>query len=174
MGGSVADPEKNYHLELVTSHYNLSQEMIALLRDMEFEPKKTVRKSNYVLYIKYSEGIEDFLTTIGAPISAMKLMTAKVEKEVRNQVNRQVNCETANITKTIDAALQQMKAIETIRETIGFEQLPQDLKTVAELRMLFPDLSLTQLAAKFQPPMRKATLIYKLKKIIELANSQTF
>ena len=170
MSGSVSDPEKSYHLELVTSHYNLSREMMALLMDMEFDPKITIRKSSYVLYFKFSESIEDFMTLIGAPISALKMMTAKVEKEVRNQVNRQVNCETANITKTIDAAMQQIQAIERIRETVGFEALSADLRAAAEMRIQFPELSLSQLAEKFDPPLRKATLNYRLKKIIDLGS----
>jgi len=168
LGGSVSDPEKSYHLELVTNHYNLSREMMALLMDMEFEPKITVRKSNYVMYFKFSESIEDFLTKIGAPVSAMKMMTAKVEKEVRNQVNRQVNCETANITKTIEAAMQQIVAIERLRENGGFDQLAEDLRLVAQTRLEYPELSLAQLADKFDPPMRKATLNYKLKKLLAL------
>jgi len=171
MGGSASDPEKSYHLELVTSHYNLSREMMALLMDMEFDPKITVRKSNYVLYFKYSEGIEDFLTKIGAPISAMKMMTAKVEKEVRNQVNRQVNCETANITKTIDAAMIQIRAIEQIKNTIGFDALPEELRVVAEARLENPELSLSMLAETMNPPLRKATLNYRLKKLIALGTS---
>jgi len=172
MGGSVSDPEKSYHLELVTSHYNLSREMMSLLMDSGFEPKLAVRKSNYVLYLKYSEGIEDFLTTVGAPVSAMKMMTAKVEKEVRNQVNRQVNCETANISKTIDAAIAQIEAISVLKKTIGLNSLPEELQIVAKARCQYPEHSLAALANTFDPPIKKATLNYRLKKLQELANQK--
>ncbi len=169
MGGSVSMPEKSYHLELVTSHYNLSREMMALLMDMDFDPKVTMRKSSYVLYFKYSEGIEDFLTKIGAPICAMQMMAAKVEKEVRNRINRQVNCETANITKTVDAAMIQLRAIEKLQQSDVYSSLPDDLKIVAKVRLEHPQMSLSQLTKVIDPPVCKATLNYRLKKLISLS-----
>jgi len=114
-GGSVADPSRRYHLELVTPHLNLSREIMALLQEMDLEPKVTTRKANYVIYFKFSERIENFLTRIGAPNCALQIMTAKVEKEVRNQINRQVNCEAANISKTVSAAGTQLDAINVLK-----------------------------------------------------------
>ncbi len=172
MGGSVSTPEKSYHLELVTSHYNLSREMMSLLMDMDFDPKITIRKSSYVLYFKYSEGIEDFLTKIGAPICAMQMMATKIEKEVRNRINRQVNCETANITKTVDAAMIQLRAIEKLKESDSFSELPQELIDVANARLAHPQMSLSQLATVIEPPICKATLNYRLKKLISLSEEQ--
>jgi DNA-binding protein WhiA len=110
-GGSITNPEKKYHLELVTPHYYLCREVYSLLLEMEFEPKQTSRKSNYVIYFKASEYIEDFLTIIGAPVSAIGLMNTKVEKELRNRINRKVNCETANLYENVEASHAQLLAI---------------------------------------------------------------
>ena len=96
-GGSVSDPAKSYHLELCTTHFNVSRELAALLREAGFEPKQTTRKSNYITYFKPSETIADFLTALGAPVSAMELMNAKLEKHLRGSVNRRVNCDSANL-----------------------------------------------------------------------------
>ena len=104
-GGSVSDPAKSYHLELCTSHYSVSRELPALLREVGFEPKQTTRKSNYVTYMKSSETIADFLTALGAPLASMELMNAKLEKHLRGSVNRRVNCDSANLDKAVDAAL---------------------------------------------------------------------
>ena len=168
-GGSVTDPEKRYHLELVTPHYNLSREMLSLLMDMGFEPKITVRKSNYVIYFKFSESIEDFLTKAGAPVAAMHVMEAKVEKEVRNKVNRQVNCETANITKTVDASAEQIAAIRRLLDTDSLKSLPDNLRAVAEARLTYPELSLSALAALISPAISKASLNYRMNKLMEIS-----
>lgn len=168
-GGSVADPMKRYHLEIVTSRYNLSRELISFLQEMELEPKCTLRRSNYVLYFKYSELIENFLTRIGSPMYAMKIMSAKVEKDVRNQINRKVNCETANITKTVNAAYVQCRAIAKLREAGAFDALPDVLRETAVLREDNPDLPLSQLAALFDPPLNRTTLNYRLNRLIELS-----
>lgn len=169
-GGSVADPARRYHLELVTPYYNLSRELVSLLQEMELEPKITLRRANYVLYYKSSESIENFLTLIGAPIYAMRVMSAKVEKDVRNQVNRRVNCEAANIGKTVDAAYNQLRAIERLRASGRLDGLPDELRTVADARTAYPDYALTPLAQTFDPPMRRATLNYRLLKLVELAD----
>ena len=121
-GGSVTDPAKRYHLELVTDHYNVSRETYSLLLEMGFEPKESRRKGNFVVYFKQSAAIEDFLTTLGAPVSAMGLMSLKIEKDMRNSVNRKVNCDTANVAKTVDAALQQIEAIEKLSRETGLDQ----------------------------------------------------
>ena len=109
-GGSVTDPAKRYHLELITSHYKVCRETYALLLDVGFSPKELTRGGSGVLYFKQSNYIEDFLTAIGAPVCAMGVMEAKVEKDLRNGVNRRVNCETANLTKVVDASIEQLAA----------------------------------------------------------------
>lgn len=168
-GGSVTDPNKSYHLELVTDHYNVSRETYSLLLEMGFAPKEASRSGNYITYFKQSAAIEELLTTIGAPIAAMDLMATKIEKDVRNNVNRKVNCDTANVTKTVDAAQQQIEAISRLRKSGGFEALPQKLRETAQLRIDNPELSLTELAELFAPPVTKSCLNHRLRKIMALA-----
>ncbi len=170
-GGSVTDPEKGYHLELTTSHYNVARELPALLRESGFEPKSTTRKSNYVTYFKQSESIEDFLTAIGSPVAAMGIMNAKVEKNLRGSVNRRVNCESANLDKTVDAAQGQLEAIRFLEARGALEELPEKLKEVALLRRENPELTLTQLADLCVPPITKSALNHRLRKIMALAQN---
>ena len=134
-GGSVIDPAKRYHLELVTDHYNVSRETYSLLLEMGFEPKEAARKGNFINYFKQSSAIEDFLTTVGAPVSAMALMSKKIEKDMRNSINRKVNCDTANVTKTVEAAITQIDAIRKLDAAVGITSLPDKLRETAELRL---------------------------------------
>ena len=168
-GGSVSDPVKGYHLELVTSHYSVSRELAALLPEAGFTPKQTTRKANYVTYFKSSETIADFLTALGAPISAMELINAKLEKHLRGSVNRRVNCDSANLDKAVDAALEQVEAIERFARTRGLDALPDKLRQTAELRLAHPELTLSQLSALFDPPVTKSCLNHRLRKLMELA-----
>ena len=168
-GGSVSDPAKGYHLELVTSHYSVSRELAALLPEAGFTPKQTTRKANYVTYFKSSETIADFLTALGAPISAMELINAKLEKDLRGSVNRRVNCDSANLDKAVDAALEQVEAIERFARTRGLDALPDKLRQTAELRLAHPELTLSQLSALFDPPVTKSCLNHRLRKLMELA-----
>ncbi|MGN0968204.1 MAG: DNA-binding protein WhiA [Oscillospiraceae bacterium] len=168
-GGSVTDPDKGYHLELVTSHYHVGREMPALLREAGFDPKSTERKANYVTYFKQSEYIEDFLTAVGSPVAAMEIMNAKVEKYLRGSVNRRVNCDAANLDKTVDAAQGQIEAIRRLEERGTLDELPDKLKEAAVLRRENPELTLTQLAALCDPPVTKSALNHRLRKLLELA-----
>ena len=168
-GGSVSDPAKSYHLELCTSHYSVSRELPALLREVGFEPKQTTRKSNYVTYMKSSETIADFLTALGAPLASMELMNAKLEKHLRGSVNRRVNCDSANLDKAVDAALEQVEAIQRYARTRGLDSLPDKLRETAELRMAHPELTLSQLSVLFQPPITKSALNHRLRKLLDLA-----
>ena len=171
-GGSVTDPRKGYHLELATTHRSVSRELDALLLDLGYTPKMTGRKGNYVTYFKQSEAIEDFLTAIGAPVAAMELMNAKAEKLLRNGVNRRVNCEAANVEKTVDAALEQRRAIQTLRERGLLEDLTPKLKEAARLREEYPELSLSQLAELCDPPVTKSSLNHRLQKLIALSREE--
>lgn len=168
-GGSVTDPQKGYHLELATSHLRVSRELRALLLELGYAPKETTRKANYITYFKQSEAIEDFLTAIGAPVAAMELMNAKAEKLLRNGVNRRVNCEAANVDKTVDAALEQRRAIQTLREAGRLDTLTPKLREAAQLREAHPELSLAQLAALCDPPVTKSSLSHRLRKLIQLS-----
>ena len=168
-GGSVTDPEKSYHLELVTSHYYVSRELLVLLREAGFEAKETTRKSNYITYFKQSEHIEDFLTAIGAPLAAMEIMTSKLERDLRGSVNRRVNCDSANLDKTVAAAQNQIDAIHHLKEQGTWSSLPEKLRETAELRVNNPELTLSQLAEQFQPPISKSALNHRLRKLVELS-----
>ena len=168
-GGAVTDPTKSYHLELVTDYYNVSRQMYSLLLEVEFSPKETSRSGNYIIYFKQSAAIEDFLTFIGAPIHAMELMSAKIEKDVRNTVNRKVNCDTANVTKTVDAASDQIERINKIINAGAFEKLPEKLKQAAELRIENPELSIKELAEVSTPPVTKSCMNHRMRRLAEIS-----
>ncbi len=168
-GGSVTDPMKGYHLELATSHYHVGRELPALLREAGFEPKETQRKGNHVVYFKHSDHIEDFLTFLGAPVSAMGVMAAKIERDLRGSVNRQVNCDSANLDKTVAAAREQLAAIERLRESGRLDALPDKLREAARLRMENPELNLSQLGALCDPAVSKSALNHRMRKLLELA-----
>ena len=171
-GGSVTDPAKRYHLELITSHYKVSRETCALLLDAGFSPKETTRGGNSILYFKQSDMIEDFLTAIGAPVCAMGVMEAKVEKDLRNGVNRRVNCETANLTKVVDASMEQLAAISRLEERGVLQTLPEKLRQTAQLRRDNPEATLTELAAMPDPPVSKSAMNHRMRKLIELAKEE--
>ena len=168
-GGSVTDPEKRYHLELATSHLQASREVSALLTELGFSPRSVMRSGSAVIYFKQSEHIEDFLTKIGAPASAMDIMTAKVDKEIRNGANRAMNCDMANVNKTLDAALEQKNAIEKLQQRGALENLPDKLRQTALLRLQYPELSLTQLAERCDPPITKSCLNHRMRKLMSMA-----
>ena len=168
-GGSVTDPEKRYHLELATSHLQASREVSALLTELGFFPRSVMRSGSAVIYFKQSEHIEDFLTKIGAPASAMDIMTAKVDKEIRNGANRAMNCDMANVNKTLDAALEQKNAIEKLQQRGALENLPDKLRQTALLRLQYPELSLTQLAERCDPPVTKSCLNHRMRKLMSMA-----
>ena len=166
-GGSVTDPSKRYHLELATSHYSVSREAYSILLDMGFSPKEAERKGNHLLYFKKSEHIENLLTTIGASNCAMELMSAKIEKDMKNSINRKVNCDSANADKVVAAAAQQMEAIRRIDKLYGLDSLPDKLQEAALLRFANPEASLADLAMLSYPPVSKSCLSHRLKKLLD-------
>lgn len=168
-GGAISDPAKSYHLELTTDHYNVSRETYSLLLELGFSPKETSRGGNYTAYFKQSSSIEDFLTLIGAPLHAMEVMSAKIEKGMRNTVNRKVNCDTANVTKIIDAAAAQIEAIRKLERSGALEALPGKLRQTAKLRIQNPELSIRDLADISVPPVTKSCLNHRLRKLVELS-----
>jgi DNA-binding protein WhiA len=145
--GSVTDPKKSYHLELTTNHFYVSRETLALLEELDVNMKSSTRKGNALLYLKSSESIADTLTLLGAPISAMQLMNAKLEKELRGGVSRRVNCDSANAGKIAEAAVTQLRAIKRLRDNGGLSKLSEPLQAAAALRLANPDTSLSELAA---------------------------
>lgn len=168
-GGSVSDPNKGYHLELATSHFHVSRELPALLREEGFSAKNAARKGNYVTYFKHSDAIEDFLTAIGAPVAAMTVMTAKMERNLRGSVNRRVNCDEANLDKAVAAAQSQIEAIRRLEARGALDGLPDKLRETARLRMEHPELTLSQLGELCSPPISKSALNHRLRKLLELA-----
>jgi len=168
-GGAVTDPAKSYHLEIVTAHYNVSRQTYSLLLEMELMPKEASRSGNYIIYFKHSSAIEDFLTLIGAPIHAMELMSTKIEKDMRNAVNRKVNCDTANVSKMVDAAASQIEAITKLKDLGLFLKLPEKLKQAANLRLDNPELSIKELADISVPPVTKSCMNHRIRKLAELA-----
>ena len=168
-GGSATDPAKRYHLELATSHRMVSRETDALLLDLGFRAKSAERNGSCILYFKQSEGIEDFLTFLGAPVCAMAVMEAKMEKELVNGVNRRVNCETANLSKAVNAAGDQIDAIRLLERRGILETLPEKLRTTAQLRIDNPGASLAELAEMSDPPVSKSAINHRMRKLVELA-----
>ena len=171
-GGSVTDPQKRYHLELATSHVQAGREVEALLRDMGFEPKNVMRQGSFVTYFKSSEHIADLLTLIGAPGRALEIVSAKIEKEMRNTVNRRVNCDAANLDKTVMAAYEQVEAFTRLTESGAIGELPVKLQEVAVARLLQPELTLSELAATFDPPLTKSCLNHRIRKLMEIARGE--
>ena len=171
-GGSVTDPHKRYHLELATAHLQVGRETEALLRDMGFEPKNVTRGGNAVTYFKHSENIEDLLTLLGAPGAAMEIMSAKVEKSMRNTVNRRVNCDAANLDKTVAASREQVAARTRLTESGRLKALPIALQEVAVARLLQPELTFSELAESFDPPLTKSCVNHRMRKLMQLAREE--
>ena len=169
-GGSVTDPVKGYHLELTTTHQSVSRETDVLIREtMSFIPKSAHRGGGQVLYVKQSELISDFLTLLGAPIAAMGIMEARLEKELNNKVNRRCNCDDANISKVVEAAQEQLTAIRLLQEADLLDKLPEKLKQAAIAREKNPSASLSELAAMMEPAITKPAMNNRMKKLVQLS-----
>lgn len=168
-GGAVTDPEKDYHMEWVTTHIGVGRAFSVILRELGFEAKQVTRKANYVTYAKHSDTIADLLVALGAGVSAMEVMNAKAEKDLRNGVNRRVNCDAANLDKAVRAAQEQTAAIERLEESGVLATLPDKLRETARLRREFPEYTLSELAEAFQPKVSKSCLNHRLRKLMELA-----
>lgn len=171
-GGSVTAPEKRYHLELATPHHSVSRETYSVLLDMGFSPREAERGGNSLLYFKQADAIADFFTTIGASNTALGIMTAKVEKDMRNTITRRVNCDSANADKVVNAAQEQLEAIRYIVKEYGIDALPDPLKDAALLRIANPEASLADLAKLSYPPVTKSCISHRLKKIMSLASKE--
>ena len=172
-GGSVTDPAKGYHLELVTAHQAVARETYTLMEEtVGFYPKMASRSGSQVLYLKQSDLISDCLTFLGAPVAAMGIIETKLEKELKNKVNRRCNCDEANTLKVVDAAQEQINAIRIIRERNMMERLPAKLQQAALAREQNPVSSLTELAAMMEPPITKPAMNQRLKKLMMIAKEE--
>ena len=172
-GGSVTDPAKAYHLELATTHHIVAREAYTLFQEMlGFYPKSADRGGGQVLYLKQSDQISDCLTFLGAPVAAMGIMEARLEKELNNRVNRRCNCDDANTSKVVEAAQEQLAAIRVLREKGRAEQLPQKLLQALVAREENPEASLTELAAMMEPPITKPAMNHRLQKLVQMAKEK--
>jgi cell division protein WhiA len=170
-GGSISDPEKTYHLEITTHTLALAKIINTILIGFNLNAKIIKRKENYIVYIKEGENIVDFLNIIGAHSALLNLENVRILKGMRNDVNRIVNCETANLDKTVNAAFRQIENIKYIRDTIGFEHLPISLSEIARLRLDYRDASLKELGEMLRPNLGKSGVNHRLHKLDEIAES---
>lgn len=169
-GGSISNPEKTYHLEFVTHSIEYAEDLCKLINKYGLTSKVIQRKSSYIVYIKEGEQIVDLLNIIGAHSSLLELENIRIMKEMRNNVNRLVNCETANLSKTVNAAIRQVESIRLIQREIGLARLPKNLRDIAELRLNYPDESLKELGEMLDPPVGKSGVNHRLRKIEKIAD----
>ena len=169
--GTVTDPQKEYNIEFLTSRTNLARDFEALLAEHEFAPHRTRRNGINLIYVKASANVERLLRFMGAADAAEQMHTLKAFKQVRNQTNRQTNCDTANLGKTARANAQTLKAIRFLEENDALRTLPEVLQEAAAKRMQNPDLSLTALCGCFDPPVSKSGLSHRMKKLEALAET---
>ncbi|MBE6807083.1 MAG: DNA-binding protein WhiA [Ruminococcaceae bacterium] len=169
--GAVTDPEHDYHLEFSTPHYNYSRDLVTLLREWDFPAKVTTRGGSYIVYIKESERIEDCLTFLGATMASLELMGVKMVKSIRNDTNRRLNFESANIDKTVQAAGAQRDALQKIENTCGLDALPEELQEVAKLRLEHPEMSLRELGDTLG--LSRSGVNHRLKRILQFAEELT-
>lgn len=167
--GSMSNPEKGYHLEFVCGDTTQAAQLVDTLMVYEIHAKVVARKKYQVVYIKESEEIVELLNVMGAHISLMNLENLRILKDMRNSINRKVNCEAANITKTVNAASKQIDDIEYIREHYGFDNLADNLRQIAELRLEYPDATLKELGGYLSPVVGKSGVNHRLRKLSELA-----
>ena len=168
-GGSISDPEKTYHLEVVTNNNSYADDLRRLINSYGLNSKVVSRKNSFVVYLKEGENIVDFLNIIGAHNALLKIENIRIFKEMRNNVNRLVNCETANLSKTVNAAMRQINNIQFIKKNMGLNRLPKNLREMAEFRLLHQDLSLAELGEAMNPPVGKSGVNHRLRKLDQIA-----
>ena len=168
--GSISDPEKFYHFEIVCSSMPMAEQIRDLMCGFSMDAKIVQRKKTYVVYLKEGSQIVDILNVMEAHISLMELENVRILKEMRNSVNRKVNCETANINKTVSAAVKQVEDITYLRDTVGFENLPENLVEAANARLANPEASLKELGEALTPPVGKSGINHRLRRLSEMAD----
>lgn len=172
-GGSISNPEKTYHLEFVTHDEEYAIDLSNLVNTFELSSKVIQRKASFIVYIKEGEQIVDLLNIITAHTSLLELENIRILKEMRNNVNRLVNCETANLSKTVNASVRQVESIKLIQKQVGLARLPRNLREVAELRLSYPDESLKELGEMLDPIIGKSGVNHRLRRIEKIADELT-
>jgi cell division protein WhiA len=168
-GGSVSNPEKTYHLEFVTHNSDYAADLSKLINSYGLNSKVIQRKNSFIVYLKEGEQIVNLLGIIGAHSSLLELENVRIMKEMRNNVNRLVNCEIANLSKTVNAAVRQTESIKLIEREIGLSRLSDNLREIAELRLKYPDDSLKELGEMLNPPVGKSGVNHRLRRIEKIA-----
>ena len=170
--GSINNPEKKYHLEIGFKEKKNAEEIKEYLKKYDIKSNVLEKNNQYSIYLKDSEEISKFLALIGANKSVLKFEEIRVQREMNNKINRIVNCETANLNKTINASIEQIEAIKKLKKNKEFEQLDEPLKEIAELRLKNPNANLVELGKMLKQPVGKSGVNYRLKKIMEIANEK--
>lgn len=170
--GSISDPKKGYHLEFVCETEDRARQLQQVIQGFDIEAKIVLRKKYHVVYLKEGAGIVDLLNVMGAHVALMDLENLRILKEVRNSINRRVNCETANITKTVNAASRQIEDILFLRDYYGLQKLPPPLRDMAQARLEYPDAPLKELGERLDPPVGKSGVNHRLRKLSELAEKE--
>ena len=170
VSGSISDPEKSYHYEIVCSARGKAEQLQKIMNSFEIDAKVILRKRSYVVYVKEGAQISDLLNIMEAHVALMKFENIRILKDMRNAVNRKVNCETANINKTVSAAVKQVEDIHYIRDTIGLENLSEALYDVALTRLSYPEATLKELGDLLTPPVGKSGVNHRLRKLGEIAD----
>ena len=167
--GSVSNPQKNYHLEFVLSGKEAAEELKEMINSFELDAKVVERKEHFVVYLKEGEQIVDLFNIMEAHVALMDLENVRIVKEMRNDINRKVNCETANLNKVVEAAVKQVEDIRFIEETMGLSQLPRQLEELARIRLAYPHKSLKELGTYLSKPVGKSGVNHRLRKISNVA-----
>ncbi len=170
--GFINDPNKEYHLEILFKSKKKEEQVKEIISNFGIDIKETKKGSDYMLYLKDGEEISSFLALIGATKAVLKFEEIRVIKDTRNNVNRLVNCETANLNKTINAAVKQIEDIKKLKENKKFETLPDTLKELANLRLENPDLTYEELGKMLSKPIGKSGVSHRLEKISKIANEK--
>lgn len=167
--GSISNPEKSYHIEIVCASSKKAEQLQKIMNSFEMDAKVVIRKRSYVVYLKDGSQIVELLNVMEASVALMELENIRILKEMRNTVNRKVNCETANINKTVSAAVKQAEDINYIKETIGLHKLPEGLIEIAELRLKHPEATLKELGGLLTEPVGKSGVNHRIRKLSEIA-----
>jgi len=170
--GCVVNPNTDYHFEVTTKSKSYADYVIKIMNEFELNPKQIKRNSNHVIYLKGSEQIATLLAVLGANKAVLEYENIRISKSITNNINRSVNCETANLTKTIEAAVRQQEAIKKLKAADRFNELNPKLKEIASLRLKYPEASLDELAEKCSYKISKSGVYHRLNKIIKLAEEE--